>query len=144
MSAPPFAQTSSMLGSVQDRMLEMRDRLLTNPRFQRWAARFPLTRPIARRPAGVALVDAKRGEQRLIHGLLVAENHGKRAPEQTLDLFHQQDTLEQGLKEDRHVLAGQDAHRSPRLHDDYGVVPAVAQEVDGSQEIIIDNGQLQL
>lgn len=28
-----------------------RNRLLANPRFQRWAARFPLTRPIARRRA---------------------------------------------------------------------------------------------
>ncbi|MCA0303942.1 MAG: methyltransferase [Proteobacteria bacterium] len=28
-----------------------RDRLLADPRFQRWAARFPLTRPIARRSA---------------------------------------------------------------------------------------------
>lgn len=28
-----------------------RDRLLASPRFQRWAARFPLTRPVARRQA---------------------------------------------------------------------------------------------
>lgn len=28
-----------------------RDRLLSSPRFQRWAARFPLTRPVARRQA---------------------------------------------------------------------------------------------
>jgi len=32
--------------------LEIRDRLLSSPRFQRWATAFPLTRPIARRRAG--------------------------------------------------------------------------------------------
>lgn len=33
------------------RCLDARDRLLADPRFQRWAAGFPLTRPIARRRA---------------------------------------------------------------------------------------------
>jgi demethylspheroidene O-methyltransferase len=33
------------------RWLALRDRLLASPRFQRWAAAFPLTRPIARRRA---------------------------------------------------------------------------------------------
>ncbi len=35
----------------RDRWLTLRDRLLASPRFQRWAARFPLTRPVARRRA---------------------------------------------------------------------------------------------
>lgn len=34
--------------SLGDRWLGLRNRLLMNPRFQRWAARFPLTRPITR------------------------------------------------------------------------------------------------
>jgi len=34
-----------------DRIVAARDRLLASLRFQRWAARFPLTRPIARRRA---------------------------------------------------------------------------------------------
>jgi demethylspheroidene O-methyltransferase len=34
---------------VGDRILAFRDRLVSSPRFHRWAARFPLTRPIARR-----------------------------------------------------------------------------------------------
>lgn len=54
MSAPPSAQVSSMIEAVQDRILDVRDRLVTSPRFQRWAARFPLTRPIARRHAQAA------------------------------------------------------------------------------------------
>ena len=37
--------------SWRDRWLVVRDRLLASPRFQRWAAAFPLTRPIARRRA---------------------------------------------------------------------------------------------
>ena len=41
-------------------MREFRDRLLANPRFQRWALRFPLTRRIARRRAG-ALFDLCAG-----------------------------------------------------------------------------------
>lgn len=36
-------------GSWTDRLVAARDRLLANPRFQHWAAAFPLTRPIARR-----------------------------------------------------------------------------------------------
>lgn len=35
--------------SLGDRWLEFRNRLLMSGRFQRWAARFPLTRPITRR-----------------------------------------------------------------------------------------------
>lgn len=35
----------------QDRLLGVRDRLLSSPRFQRWATRFPLTRGITRRKA---------------------------------------------------------------------------------------------
>ena len=34
-----------------DRWLALRNRLLANPGFQRWAAGFPLTRPVARRRA---------------------------------------------------------------------------------------------
>lgn len=37
--------------SWSERWLATRDRLLASPRFQRWAAAFPLTRPIARRRA---------------------------------------------------------------------------------------------
>ncbi|MFZ5558072.1 MAG: methyltransferase [Pseudomonadota bacterium] len=37
--------------SWTDRSLPWRDRLLASPRFRRWAAAFPLTRPIARRRA---------------------------------------------------------------------------------------------
>jgi demethylspheroidene O-methyltransferase len=37
--------------SWSDRWFSTRDRLLANPRFQRWATAFPLTRPIARRRA---------------------------------------------------------------------------------------------
>ena len=36
-------------GSVIDRLLAWRDRTLADPKFRAWAARFPLTRPIARR-----------------------------------------------------------------------------------------------
>jgi demethylspheroidene O-methyltransferase len=46
--------------SLTERMLEFRDRLLANPRFQSWALRFPLTRRIARRRAG-ALFDLCAG-----------------------------------------------------------------------------------
>jgi len=34
--------------ALVDRWIDWRNRLLSNPRFQRWAADFPLTRPIAR------------------------------------------------------------------------------------------------
>jgi demethylspheroidene O-methyltransferase len=37
--------------SLSDRLFGMRNRLLASPNFQRWAAAFPLTRPIARRRA---------------------------------------------------------------------------------------------
>lgn len=46
--------------SLVDRVYLWRDRLLASPRFHRWAARFPLTRPIARRRAG-ALFDLCAG-----------------------------------------------------------------------------------
>ena len=36
---------------LRDRILDWRNRLVANPRFQLWAARFPLTRGIARRKA---------------------------------------------------------------------------------------------
>ncbi|GAB0147293.1 MULTISPECIES: methyltransferase [Marichromatium] len=36
---------------IRDDWLKLRNRLLSSPRFQRWAARFPLTRPLARRHA---------------------------------------------------------------------------------------------
>jgi demethylspheroidene O-methyltransferase len=38
-------------GRLRERWLDRRNRLLASPRFQRWAAGFPLTRPIARRRA---------------------------------------------------------------------------------------------
>jgi demethylspheroidene O-methyltransferase len=37
--------------SWSDRLRGLRDRLIADPRFQRWAARFPLTRPVAHRQA---------------------------------------------------------------------------------------------
>ena len=40
---------SSGARTLRDHWLELRDRLLTSGRFQQWAARFPLTRPITRR-----------------------------------------------------------------------------------------------
>ncbi len=46
--------------SWTDRCLAVRDRWLSNPRFQRWAAAFPLTRPTARRRAR-ALFDVCAG-----------------------------------------------------------------------------------
>ncbi|NVN84828.1 MAG: methyltransferase [Rhodopseudomonas sp.] len=39
--------------SFSDRLLGLRDSILSNPRFQRFAAIFPLTRGVARRRAGV-------------------------------------------------------------------------------------------
>jgi demethylspheroidene O-methyltransferase len=51
LSAPP---------SWLDRCLGVRDGLLASPRFQRWAAAFPLTRPVARRRAR-ALFDVCAG-----------------------------------------------------------------------------------
>lgn len=46
--------------SLLDRALAIRDRLVASPRFQRWAAGFPLTRAIARRRAR-ALFDLVAG-----------------------------------------------------------------------------------
>lgn len=46
--------------SVLDRLLDWRDRLLASAGFRRWAASFPLTRPIARRRAA-ALFDLTAG-----------------------------------------------------------------------------------
>ena len=46
--------------SLTDRCLAVRDRWLANPRFQRWAAAFPLSRPTARRRAR-ALFDVCAG-----------------------------------------------------------------------------------
>jgi demethylspheroidene O-methyltransferase len=46
--------------SVIDRLLAVRDRLLASDAFRRWAAAFPLTRPIARRRA-TALFDLGAG-----------------------------------------------------------------------------------
>jgi demethylspheroidene O-methyltransferase len=46
--------------SWSDRFLAIRDRWLTSPRFQRWAAEFPLTRPTAQRRAR-ALFDVCAG-----------------------------------------------------------------------------------
>jgi demethylspheroidene O-methyltransferase len=46
--------------SWSDRYLALRDRWLSNPRFQRWAAAFPLTRPTARNRAR-ALFDVCAG-----------------------------------------------------------------------------------
>jgi demethylspheroidene O-methyltransferase len=48
------------LVSWTDRYLAIRDRWLSSPRFQRWAATFPLTRPTARRRAR-ALFDVCAG-----------------------------------------------------------------------------------
>jgi demethylspheroidene O-methyltransferase len=53
------APKSSRL-SLQDRLLGMRDSILANPSFQRFAASFALTRPIARRRAN-ALFDLCAG-----------------------------------------------------------------------------------
>ena len=46
--------------SLADRWFRFRNRVLSNPRFQRWAAEFPLTRRIARRRAS-ALFDLCAG-----------------------------------------------------------------------------------
>ena len=54
------ALPSTRVQSLLDRAYLWRDRLLASRRFHRWAARFPLTRPIARRRAG-ALFDLCAG-----------------------------------------------------------------------------------
>lgn len=46
--------------SLRERLLGFRDRMVANPRFRAWAARFPLTRPLARRRAR-ALFDLNAG-----------------------------------------------------------------------------------
>jgi demethylspheroidene O-methyltransferase len=45
------ASAAPTKGLLSDRLYAMRDRLLANAQFQRWAAAFPLTRPTARRHA---------------------------------------------------------------------------------------------
>jgi demethylspheroidene O-methyltransferase len=54
----PDARASSY--SLREHWLGLRNRLLTSRRFQRWAAAFPLTRPVARRNAR-ALFDLVAG-----------------------------------------------------------------------------------
>ena len=56
---PPLARTRRS-ESIADWWLRLRNRVLADPRFQRWAARFPLTRFIARRRAA-ALFDLCAG-----------------------------------------------------------------------------------
>ncbi len=46
--------------SLRERFIDWRNRLIANPGFQRWSARFPLTRGIARRKAG-AVFDIAAG-----------------------------------------------------------------------------------
>jgi demethylspheroidene O-methyltransferase len=46
--------------SLKERFLAFRNRMVANPRFREWAARFPLTRPMARRRAR-ALFDLNAG-----------------------------------------------------------------------------------
>jgi demethylspheroidene O-methyltransferase len=55
LAAPP-----SWLDAVRERFFRLRDRLVADPRFRDWAARFPLTRPLARRRAR-ALFDLNAG-----------------------------------------------------------------------------------
>ena len=55
----PAAHASSRM-SLGDRLLGLRDSIIANHRFQRFAGSFPLTRPIARRRAG-ALFDLCAG-----------------------------------------------------------------------------------
>lgn len=50
-AAPPLSMPSATPLTWVDRLLAWRDRLLARPGFHRWAADFPLTRPIARRRA---------------------------------------------------------------------------------------------
>ena len=45
LGGPPMAP---MQATLIDRLYGLYERLLGNPRFQRWAASFPLTRPLAR------------------------------------------------------------------------------------------------
>ena len=50
-AAPPLTRPRAVPQSWRDRLLAWRDRLLARPGFHRWAADFPLTRPVARRRA---------------------------------------------------------------------------------------------
>jgi demethylspheroidene O-methyltransferase len=56
----PAQRARSVVGRMRDLWFETRDRLLSNPRFQRWAASFPLTRPVANARAS-ALFDIVAG-----------------------------------------------------------------------------------
>lgn len=51
---------SASFQAIGDRLFQLRNRVFSSPRFQRWAAWFPLTRPIARRRAA-ALFDLTAG-----------------------------------------------------------------------------------
>jgi len=53
-------QTHSTNRSLSDALADWRNRVIASPRFQRWAARFPLTRWIVRRQAS-ALFDVMAG-----------------------------------------------------------------------------------
>jgi demethylspheroidene O-methyltransferase len=55
-----LAEAAPAALSLRERFLGFRDRLVANPRFREWAARFPLTRPLARRRAR-ALFDLNAG-----------------------------------------------------------------------------------
>lgn len=52
-AAPPVGNEEREPGTLswRDRLLSWRDRFVGDPQFQRWAAGFPLTRPVARRQA---------------------------------------------------------------------------------------------
>lgn len=52
--AADFPKTARPWTRALDGLFAMRDRLLTDPDFHRWAARFPLTKPFARRKARAA------------------------------------------------------------------------------------------
>jgi demethylspheroidene O-methyltransferase len=54
------SDTRSASGRLIDRLRDRRNRLIADPRFQSWAARFPFTRRVARRKAG-ALFDIAAG-----------------------------------------------------------------------------------
>lgn len=56
----PLERLRAALDARWDRVLALRDRCLASPRFQRWAARFPPTRRLARRRAS-ALFDLCAG-----------------------------------------------------------------------------------
>ena len=56
----PLASPAGSAGGWADRFYAWRNGLIRSPRFQRWAASFPLTRPVARRKAN-ALFDLVAG-----------------------------------------------------------------------------------